>query len=400
MSTSIKMKILYISSPSFLDMDLSLVKSLNELDECFFLLDLYPKLWRSTVLDVSSAPADHGIYPMSSFNGFEIFAKFMALDNCYVINRTSNSPLHLSNLDLQIQLMNFVIKLSPDVIHFNNILYFNHFYLLWFRHKLLVSIHDPFPHSGEEAEALRFSHRFYRKINTLFIKNHLLYNNIMVADYAVDRKISQSRVHAASLGPYECLNVFESDKLQDEVDFLFFGRIQRYKGLDLLLEAFTNVISKHPNATLTIAGSGSFWFDIASYPIPPKNIRIINRFIPACELSELIISSRVVVCPYRDATQSGVVMSAYGLHKPVIVTGVGALPRSVENGITGVVVPPNDPEALASAMIDFLAIQRNDRKYRDAIEQIYHNGEKSWKAISVNLTRIYRSVICKPKNVL
>ncbi len=387
------MKILYISGPSFLDMDVSFVGSLGKKVECWFLLDLYPKLRKATALNLEAAPGGSDIYPMTEFEGLKPFGAMMDLNRCHVINRTSDNPLDKSNLLLQWKLYRFVRKIAPDIVHFNNQIYFTHFYLFLWPGRKLTSIHDPFPHSGEEHGTKSFSNRLYRWLNKTCVKHHLLYNDIMVDDYAADRKIDKKRIVTSSLGPYEYLKLFKNQSTAIASDFLFFGRIQKYKGIDLLVEAFVQVLKKYPDATLVIAGSGSFWFDVEQYSIPAKNLTIINRFITPSELASLLDGTRVVVCPYRDATQSGVVMSAYAFCKPVIVTDVGALSQVVEDGKTGHVIKPNDAEALAEAMKTFLTVEDSMPQAASQIDVIYFNGEKSWDAITDKILITYGLIL-------
>jgi glycosyltransferase involved in cell wall biosynthesis len=70
-------------------------------------------------------------------------------------------------------------------------------------------------------------------------------------------------------------------------------------------------------------------------------------------LAACIARSDVVVLPYRQATQSGIIQLAFGLGTPVITTNVGGLADVVEDGQTGFIVPPEDPGALAAAIIKF-----------------------------------------------
>jgi glycosyltransferase involved in cell wall biosynthesis len=392
MSTK-RLKVLYISGPAFLDMDLSFVRALSQKSDAYFLLDLYPKLRKATALNLENAPEEADIIPMSQFPGMEIYGKMMSLNQSFVINRISNSPLALSNLVFQWKLFSFIQHLNPDVIHFNNQIYFNHFYLFLLRRKTLISIHDPFPHSGEEHHTKKLSAKLYQWLNVALIKYHLLYNNLMNGEYAENRKMKSSRILNSSLGPYEYLSVLDRNDTPQFCDFLFFGRIERYKGLDLLLESFAQVIDSYPDATLTIAGSGSFWFDIKKYDFPEKNLRILNRFIPGEELANLISGAKVVVCPYRDATQSGVVMSAYAFCKPVIVTNVGALAQVVEEGQSGFVVEPNDSSALAAAMIRVLQGELSQHSSSQAIDALYFKGRKSWASIVKQILPTYQKVI-------
>ena len=386
------MKVLYISGPSFLDMDLSFVRALGEVSECYYLLDLYPKLYKATALNLEEAPTKADILSMRDFPGMDSLLPMLNVERSFVINRISNNPLAHSNLAMQYKLFRFIQKLDPDVIHFNNQIYFTHFYLFAWARRVLISIHDPFPHSGEESDTKRMSARVYKFLNSLIIKHHLLYNDIMVTAYAKDRGIRDDRVLTSSLGPYDYLRTLNHRAPSLYCDFLIFGRIQKYKGIDLLLEAFVLVLHEFPDATLTVAGSGDFWFDVNDYGIPERNLRIINRFIPGGELAQLLAGSRVVVCPYRDATQSGVVMSAYAFHRPVIVTNVGALSKVVEEGKTGFVVEPNNAAALAEAMKRTLG---GDEALVDApayIEMDYHQGPKSWGSIARTILEAYKQV--------
>ena len=87
------------------------------------------------------------------------------------------------------------------------------------------------------------------------------------------------------------------------------------------------------------------------------SIRMLTRYIPDEEVEALFKASDVVVLPYRSATQSGVTHVAYALGCPVITTDVGGLAETVVPGETGLVVPPEDPQALADAITRFFAEQ-------------------------------------------
>jgi glycosyltransferase involved in cell wall biosynthesis len=83
---------------------------------------------------------------------------------------------------------------------------------------------------------------------------------------------------------------------------------------------------------------------------PPAAIKVVNRLLSEQEVAQLLASATVVVLPYTDATQSGVLAAAYALGTPVVATTVGSFPEFVRDGVSGLLVPPNDPEALAGAI--------------------------------------------------
>jgi glycosyltransferase involved in cell wall biosynthesis len=138
---------------------------------------------------------------------------------------------------------------------------------------------------------------------------------------------------------------------------LFFGLVRPYKGLDVLLEAMGELAARRPRLHLIVAGEFYEGRRAADEAIERLGIRdrvtLLDRYIPDDDVPLYFSAADVVVQPYRSATQSGVVQTAFQFGRPVIVTDVGALSRMVENGRDGLVVPPADPEALSAAVERF-----------------------------------------------
>ena len=132
---------------------------------------------------------------------------------------------------------------------------------------------------------------------------------------------------------------------------LFFGHIRPFKGLDIALEAWKRI----PNATLVVAGEN--WWRTAA-PAVQSNVRFDLRFIPDSEIATYFAAADVVLAPYRSEAQSGVALTAFHFSRPVIATSVGGLPEIID-GRNGILVPPENPEALAGAVEEFFA--RRDR---------------------------------------
>ena len=144
---------------------------------------------------------------------------------------------------------------------------------------------------------------------------------------------------------------------------LFFGYVRRYKGLSVLLDAFPFVL-QHIDCTLLIAGE--FYDDKKIYLEQiqelslGKQVKIVDEYIPNEAVHCYFTAADVVVLPYISAAQSGVISLAYSYCKPVIATHVGGLEEQVagfaegvEVGTEGFLVPPNDPSALATAIVKF-----------------------------------------------
>ncbi len=138
--------------------------------------------------------------------------------------------------------------------------------------------------------------------------------------------------------------------------FLFFGFIRRYKGLDVLLDAWAEVVRRVPEAVLVVAGE--FYADEHALRQQAAalgdSVRLDANYIPDDRVGLYFSAADAVVQPYRTATQSGVAQIAFHFGRPVITTDVGGLAEVVPDGTAGLVVPPEDPDALADALARFV----------------------------------------------
>lgn len=138
-------------------------------------------------------------------------------------------------------------------------------------------------------------------------------------------------------------------------DLLFFGRIDKYKGIDILIEAMQIVIKKYPNVILNIVGNGNMDKYLTKILEMKDNIKVYNRWIKDEEVALFFKQTQVVILPYIHATQSGVIPLAYAFSKPVIATNVGCLDEQVLDGRTGVLISSADYKLLAEAIINMLS---------------------------------------------
>ncbi|WP_201982489.1 glycosyltransferase [Hymenobacter rubidus] len=142
---------------------------------------------------------------------------------------------------------------------------------------------------------------------------------------------------------------------------LFFGFIRAYKGLDIMLEAFADKRVAALPVKLIIAGE--FYEDAAPYEELITRFELENRivratdFIPNEKVVDYFCAADLIVQPYKNATQSGVSQIAYHFERPMLVTDVGGLAELIPDGVVGYVVPPT-PAAIANAVVDFYAAQR------------------------------------------
>jgi len=144
----------------------------------------------------------------------------------------------------------------------------------------------------------------------------------------------------------------------DDRVLLFFGYVRQYKGLHILIQAMPHIL-KEMKVKLLVAGE--FYDDREKYTKLiddlglADSIFLFDDYIPNEKVGMFYAAADVVVLPYISATQSGIIQIAYHYDKPVITTNVGGLPEVTEEGKTGYVVPPEDPRALAEAVVKFFS---------------------------------------------
>jgi glycosyltransferase involved in cell wall biosynthesis len=174
---------------------------------------------------------------------------------------------------------------------------------------------------------------------------------------------------------------------------LFFGFIRAYKGLDLMIDAFSDSRFREMKLKLIIAGE--FYEDATPYMELIRKFKLENdvvlfdRFINDNEVSLFFSVADLIVQPYRSATQSGVTQIAYHFEKPMLVTNVGGLKEIVPHGSCGYVVN-TDPKEIADAITDFF---ENNRKEM-FIKNVREEKEKySWSKMTDSIMEVYNKSI-------
>lgn len=218
----------------------------------------------------------------------------------------------------------------------------------------------------------------------------------------VEKEVQQfskgKKVYRSELPVYDCYKQVADENIKnlrkqfgledDSLVLLFFGYVRKYKGLDILIEAFPKIVANNPKAKLLIVGE--FYDDPKQYLELIKKLKIedsvtvVNQFVPNEEVAKYYQVSDVVILPYRSATQSGILNVAYGFYKPVIVTDVGGLAEFVDEAKTGFVIKPNSPDAITEGVQKFLSIRDKidfaayiqDRNRKNSFNQLPEVFEK------------------------
>ncbi len=178
----------------------------------------------------------------------------------------------------------------------------------------------------------------------------------------------------------------------EDAFLLFFGFIRAYKGLDLLIEAFSDKRLRNRHLKLIIAGE--FYEDDTPYKdlVKKKDLEseviFFDHFIRDNEVPVFFSAADLVVQPYKTATQSGVTQIAFYFEKPMLVTDVGGLREIVKDQICGYVVKP-EAETIADAIIDFYD---NNRKESFTAGVRQEKEKFSWDKMTNAIGEVYRNI--------
>jgi glycosyltransferase involved in cell wall biosynthesis len=186
---------------------------------------------------------------------------------------------------------------------------------------------------------------------------------------------------------------------------LFFGRIGAYKGLHLLVEAFERLAEQDARYRLIIAGElaleqGEYFADIERrIRNRGLNERVIRhvRYIPDERTEDYFKAADVLVLPYTDIFQSGVLFLGYSFGLPVIATDVGSLRDDIIEGQTGFLTRPRDPEHLAETLANYFEsdLYLNLDRRRESIRE-YATARHSWDVVGDMTVRVYGTLGASP----
>lgn len=382
------MRILYYSSPFFADCDFPLVKALQEAEhDVTYLIELAPYSMKSTLFDIKEQVREDAIMPATRYSELKAYEGYMDMSRVFVVNRTARRDSSPRSMVMTLKVARFIRKGRFDVIHTDCILgMWNLMLYKLFGRKMVLTVHDPFPHTGEVTARKMFNY----KVAMRTVGKFVLLNHKQKDKFCKTYQVSSDRILVNRLGVYDNICTFVSPQVRTPShNVLFFGRISPYKGIEYLCQAMGKVRKRVPDATLTIAGGGTMYFDIAPYR-KQEWVTVVNRYVGMEELAGLLQRCALSVCPYTDATQSGVIMTSYSLCKPVVATNVGGLGEMVEEGKTGLLVPPRDADALADAITALLRDDARREAMAANIRDDYFVGDKSWKVIAEKYVAFYK----------
>ena len=300
--------------------------------------------------------------------------------------------------DLLIKSKTLIKKHDIKVVHFTG--YHPFFYWLLklniFKNiKKVYTLHDYYFHPSYKKKYFeKFIRKSYYNIfkyvdEVITLSEHVknaLWNNKRIDSTLIYLSQDISRYINCNI---PANNMDKNNNVEDSIIFLFFGRFDKYKGIENLINAGILLQKEGINSfKIKMYGKGEIDFNKIEQRNLPSNIIIENRFIRDYEICKIFLNASVVILPYLEVSQSGVLSLAYAFGKPVIATNIGSFKELVINGKTGFLYPKDSIDKLSENMKKFI-LERSliDKMNKNVMD--FYKQNLSWNILIKKYIAVY-----------
>jgi len=315
------------------------------------------------------------------------------------------------------KLIGYATTAKPKLFHLlwnNKFEFFDRtFLMLYYRllgKRIIFTAHNV--NAGKRDLNDSWLNRFSLKIQYELSHHIFVHTGAMKHELVADFRIPQEKVSVIPFGinntvpNTSLLPAAAKEQLRvggEDKTLLFFGNIAPYKGLEYLIEAVTELLSRDRTYRLLIVGSPkgpeNYWNQIQQ-TIAHSRIgdRIIEKieYVPD-ETTELYFKAAdVSILPYAHVFQSGVLFLGYSFGLPAIVADVGTLKEDIIEGDTGFVFKARDSSDLTRVIAKYFEsdLFRNLECRRIDIKA-YANERYSWSKVAAITTAVYSDLLAK-----
>jgi glycosyltransferase involved in cell wall biosynthesis len=276
---------------------------------------------------------------------------------------------------------------AADVVHFQWLtVQHSDAHLLPRRRPVVLTSHDVLPREPRTGQRAA-QRRLYDRVDAIVVHSEHGRRRL-VEELGLD----SARVRVIPHGAFEHL-AHQADERPLPAELaavegpvvLFFGLLRPYKGVDVLLEAWRGV----EGAELWIVGNPRMALEPLRAAAPP-GVRWVPRFVSDAEVPAYMRRADLVVLPYREAEQSGVLATALAFARPLLLSDVGGFGDVAAAGAAEL-VPPSDPEALRAALLRLLADAGRRAELAEGARRLAE-GPWSWDAIAARTLALYRDL--------
>jgi glycosyltransferase involved in cell wall biosynthesis len=306
-----------------------------------------------------------------------------------------------------IELLYGIIIEKIDIVHFQSVNLIELIAVIGSRMiggKVVFTIHNVMP----RHQKLYLYHKFiYRMMYSLCHK--IIIHSEKGKEEIIDLyKVSSEKIHVIPHGDYKFfipekqISKAEAKSIlgftEDVKTILFFGAIRPNKGLKDILLALPYIKEQVSNVMLMIVGEMMENYNSYREVIVEKQIRneVFEKldYVPNEDVAFYFFAADLVVLPYKEITQSGILQIAYAFGKPVVATDLGGFREAIEDGQNGYLVPLNNIQVLAERCVEILTDKEKLKKMGD-YSRLLSDNKFSWDSIADKTIEVYKRCIAE-----
>ncbi len=280
--------------------------------------------------------------------------------------------------------LGLILRLKPNAIHIQwckapyiDYVFMKLVRLLSRKTKLIYTAHNVLPHAIKKGDRFIFR-KLYNEVDSIITHTENSRKELIALCPSAKDKLNVIPHGLISYDVDETevqkikSNLVQKYNLKSKTIFLAIGHQHKSKGIDILLKCWNKVLGEDKNSVLIIAGTNTAYEDLCT----SKNILTFSKYLSNEEFNAFIEIANVVVLPYRKISQSGVLLSAIEMEKPLIVSRVGGLSDPFDYGNIGWVFDINN-------ILEFEDLL--ERINITELEQI-ENNKKEWMKVKKEYT--------------
>ena len=271
--------------------------------------------------------------------------------------------------------------------------------------KLVYTAHNVNGEARDDRDSLL--NRFSLKVLYSVVDHIIVHTGKMKSELQEDYGVSDEKVSVIPMGLIKTFKKFNMDKLAareflgispNAKVLLFFGAIDKYKGLDILVDSLAELLQSDSAYFVIVAGRPKGTYDFEEVIQPKIKLRDLDEhllrrleFIPEEEIETYFMAADCLVLPYKTIYQSAVFFLAYSFGLPILASDVGSFRENLIEGRTGMLFTPHSVDALTRKIELYFAsdLYKNLDQTRDIIKR-WAEKKYSWQKAGMLTANVYK----------
>lgn len=299
----------------------------------------------------------------------------------------------------------YVLFKKPDVVHFQwlpflEVMGGEHVVLkiikfISKKSHIFFTVHNLYPHNMSDRGKIRYEERFQKVMK--FIDGYMVHLESSKAALSRTYGIATNKIFLTYHGIYQAKGYVPMalTNVADKVKIIMYGYQTRYKGADILIEALKLLPQGYLNKmeALIVGKSDMELYTQYKEQVASLNTTWINRFVSEDELYRSIGESDLILLPYRQITQSGVLLLALSYRKPILTSNLPSFRETLEGYPDDYFFESDSPEALRDMLVRYINREIDINKQINIIEGL--NNKYSWDNTAKSTLNAYRTAILR-----